>query len=486
MKSGPSCDKRPSKKLFGESIDPLLLSNLDDAEQGDEIMDGVGRLVRIKELEGKTWLLERGNVTPNPNQPRTYFDPGKMDELEKSIEEHGFQQPITVVPYIEDGSDQVQFFIVDGERRFRASGKLGYLQASATVRWFRSEREIFEASLVLNEARADHNPIERASAYRKLIDYIIGEENIGKTEAVKKVGAKLGLSVPTIQNSLRLLKLGPEIQEMVTQGTLPKYSALQIASARGKFGDQLDEARVAALLMENPNKDFEQASEGRKGGQLTQRAVSDAIQGALIKGGVSPEEARKLKASADVIRFVAVMGQLRKRVSGLLNEDRLESVIAVMRGRAGNSQPPELVAENLQKTVDALRAVYTNILKPAIVPPLKIPEGKPKFAEHIGRRGERYFNAPIRYQIALILAKASDNDGSLLTPDHILASLEKAGIKAKKNEVAAIIAKSLPRELPDDLRVETHTLRKRSSRGSMEKIRGYRLAWNLGGSTAKQ
>ena len=140
-------------------------------------------------------------IKPNPYQPRKYFDESKIDELASSIKEHGVFQPI-IIKNTKDG-----YIIVAGERRYRASKKLGLTKIPAVVRNYTDSR-MAEISLVENLQREDLSAIEEAKAYHAIID----NSNI----TPKELAAKVSKSRSHITNMLGLLNLPEDIQEMIT------------------------------------------------------------------------------------------------------------------------------------------------------------------------------------------------------------------------------------------------------------------------------
>jgi ParB family chromosome partitioning protein len=144
-------------------------------------------------------------VKPNPLQPRTKWNPESLEELAQSIQETGILQPIVVVP---DGEN---YTIIVGERRWRAAKKIGLQTIPVLVRNL-TEAQQHEAMLIENLQREDLNPIEIANAYKKMIeDFRYTQEDVAK---------KVGKDRASIANTLRLLKLPGEIQDMITDGKL--------------------------------------------------------------------------------------------------------------------------------------------------------------------------------------------------------------------------------------------------------------------------
>ncbi len=139
-------------------------------------------------------------VEPNRKQPRKNFDEDALQELADSIKQFGLLQPILV----QDRKDHYE--IIAGERRWRAAKLAGLKEVPVIIRNY-SEQEIAEISLIENIQREDLNPIEEAQAYKRLLT----EFNMKQDEVAEKVSK----SRTAITNSVRLLKLCDEVQEMV-------------------------------------------------------------------------------------------------------------------------------------------------------------------------------------------------------------------------------------------------------------------------------
>lgn len=144
-------------------------------------------------------------IDPNPQQPRTRFTPGSLDELAQSIRANGVVQPIVVRP------KGARYEIVAGERRWRASQKAEMRRIPAVVKVV-SDDKLLELALVENIQRQELNPIEEANAYRKLID------NIGLTQEL--VAERVGKSRTIVTTAMRLLKLPDEIQKDLEEGRI--------------------------------------------------------------------------------------------------------------------------------------------------------------------------------------------------------------------------------------------------------------------------
>ncbi len=174
--------------------------------------------------------LKLEHIEPNPFQPRTDFNEDQMNELVNSIKVHGVVQPITV-RRITDNAYQ----IISGERRFRASKLAGLTEIPAYIREA-NEQEMREIALIENVQRQDLNPIEIALTYNALI------EDIGLTH--KDLAERVGKSRTVITNSLRLLKLPPEIQDGIKAKLLSAGHGRALCGAEGSPEAQLEIFRI--------------------------------------------------------------------------------------------------------------------------------------------------------------------------------------------------------------------------------------------------
>ncbi len=151
------------------------------------------------------------DIVPNAQQPRSRFDDEALDELAESIRSVGMIQPIIVRP-IQNGT----FQIVAGERRWRAARLAGLTEVDAIVRSYGSQ-ESLEVALIENVQREDISAIECARAYQRLID------EFGLTQ--EDVAESVGKARATVANTLRLLRLPNDLQELLEDGTLTEGHA---------------------------------------------------------------------------------------------------------------------------------------------------------------------------------------------------------------------------------------------------------------------
>jgi ParB family transcriptional regulator, chromosome partitioning protein len=151
-------------------------------------------------------------IDADPDQPRKQFDAEKIAELAQSIQANGLAVPILLRP-VHD-----RYLIVHGERRFRAVQTLGWSSIPAEVREMDAETARW-LSLVENVQRADLSPIEEAQAYEAMIQTGITQTALGK---------RIGKSQSYIAQKLRLLKMAPEVQAALDDGTMSEGIARQL------------------------------------------------------------------------------------------------------------------------------------------------------------------------------------------------------------------------------------------------------------------
>lgn len=157
--------------------------------------------------EGETIvkMVDINEVEPNFEQPRKKFDEIELQELSKSILEHGIIQPLIV------REKEGKYEIVAGERRYRAARLANVNEIPIIIKTF-SEQQTLEVALVENIQREDLNPMELASAYSLLMDrFDLNQE---------QVADKVGKSRPSVANIMRLLKLNPYVQEKLREGEI--------------------------------------------------------------------------------------------------------------------------------------------------------------------------------------------------------------------------------------------------------------------------
>ncbi len=175
-----------ARRGLGKGIDALIPIVLE--ESGEEILQ-----------------VEPGSIKNNPYQPRQIFDEQKIAELAASMIEHGVIQPLIV------RRDGASFQLVAGERRLRAAIHAGLTKIPVVVKSL-SDRETMEISLVENLQRQDLGALEEAEAYKRL------SEEFGLTQ--EEISQRVGKSRSDVANTLRLLRLEPEVKQLINSGKM--------------------------------------------------------------------------------------------------------------------------------------------------------------------------------------------------------------------------------------------------------------------------
>ncbi len=169
-------------------------------------------------------MVSLSDIRPNPSQPRHQFDEQALTELADSIRLHGLLQPI-LIARTPEGEGDSPYRLIAGERRLRAAGLAGLAEIPCIVRPA-SSREMLELSLIENLRRADLNPVERANAYRDLMDrFSLTQEDVAK---------RMGEPRATVANYLRILDLCDLAQSLIVIGAVSFGHAKVLAGLAGK------------------------------------------------------------------------------------------------------------------------------------------------------------------------------------------------------------------------------------------------------------
>lgn len=179
--------------------------------------------------------IDLTEIIPNDNQPRRVFDEILLSELADSIKAKGVIQPI-IVTKAENG----KYMIIEGERRWRASGLAGKKTVPAVVKKADTPKERLELALITNAQREDLNPVELAKAYEKLInEHGYRQEDLGFI---------LGKSRSAVANRLRLLSLPNHVLAAIEAKSISEGHARAILGLENK-GDMV--ALVEKIIDKN-------------------------------------------------------------------------------------------------------------------------------------------------------------------------------------------------------------------------------------------
>jgi ParB family chromosome partitioning protein len=193
-----------TKKVLGRGLGALIPGR-DAAQPGNALL-----------------MIPLDQIAPNPYQPRKTFNDPALDDLARSIQEHGILQPLVVTRHGD------RYRLIAGERRYRAAKKAGLHAVPAIVKDLVHDNQALEMALIENIQREDLNPIEEALAYQQLHS----EFSLTQEEIAHRVGKERS----TVANFLRLLRLPDPVKKLLASGQL-----------------SMGHAR-ALLAVENPNK----------------------------------------------------------------------------------------------------------------------------------------------------------------------------------------------------------------------------------------
>lgn len=212
-------------------------------------------------------------IVRSPNNPRRVFDEADLEDLAKSMRDHGLIQPIVVRP--QPGSDGQTHEIVAGERRWRAAQRAGLREVPVIVRAV-DDKAALELAIVENVQRADLNPIDEALGYKQLMD------DHGYAQA--DLGEVIGKSRSHVANTLRLLKLPKKVQSMVSAGEISAGHARTlvtaddpVALARRIVAEGLSVRQVETLAQQGASKGGKASKPAKAGKDADTRAIEKTL-----------------------------------------------------------------------------------------------------------------------------------------------------------------------------------------------------------------
>lgn len=254
------------------------------------------------------------DLYPSPEQPRRNFDTAKLEELADSIKVHGIIVPLVVRPRPGGG-----YFLIAGERRWRAAQKAGVTEIPVVVQDV-AEGEALERALVENLQRADLGPLEEAAAFQRLAD------EFGLTQ--DQIGERIGKDRSTVANTMRLLKLPPTVRQLVED------TALTMGHARALLGlETADEIEAAARKVVAK--------------QMSVRATED-----LVKRARDPEAAKADRAPPKALQKSASVRDLEQRLTRALGGP--VTITEDEPGKAGRIEIRYMNLDHLERLLDRL------------------------------------------------------------------------------------------------------------------------------------
>lgn len=259
------------------------------------------------QLVGNIVEVALEDIFPNATQPRTNFDEKALKDLAQSIQALGVIQPITL------RKEGDRFEIISGERRFRASKMAGLKTVPAYIRLV-NDQELLEMALVENIQREDLDAIEIALTYQRLL------EEIGMTQ--ENLSQRVGKERSTITNSIRLLKLSPDMQNAVRSG--------EISAGHGRAILSLEDEKLQHLLF---NKIVSEKLNVRQAEMAANALKNPGKATTKQKAPLSHILRKTEKTLADLLEVkveikTSANGKKGKIVLDFKNEEELESILA--------------------------------------------------------------------------------------------------------------------------------------------------------------
>lgn len=257
-------------KALGKGLDSLIPNAMGETKVKKEAKN------EVPEAKGPETIVKITKIEPNREQPRKNFDEDALQELSDSIKQFGLLQPILV----QDRKDYYE--IIAGERRWRAAKLAGLKEVPVIIRNY-TEQEIVEIALIENIQREDLNPIEEAQAYKRLLT----EFNLKQDEVAERVSK----SRVAVTNSIRLLKLSEEVQQMVID------EMISTGHAR------------ALLAVENPEEQYTLAQ------KIFDEKLSVRDVEKLVKNLHKPAKPKKLDDKTLQVIYQDIEEKLKQRLS---------------------------------------------------------------------------------------------------------------------------------------------------------------------------
>lgn len=266
------------RKGLGKGIDSLIpdtgvAKTKSSANSKPVVKEVVKEVIKEVQVPADT-MMKISDIEPNREQPRKNFDKEALEELADSIKQFGIIQPIVV----QKKDDYYE--IIAGERRWRAA-KLAKIKEVPVIIKEYTKQEVMEIALIENIQRKDLNPIEEALAYKSLVD----EYNLKQDELAKRVSK----SRAAIANSMRLLRLADEVQNMLIN------EEISMGHAR------------ALLALDQEDLQLEAAR------SIVERGLSVRETEKLVKSILNPKQVKLPIPSSDETLYASIADKLKEK-----------------------------------------------------------------------------------------------------------------------------------------------------------------------------
>ncbi|OGY69093.1 MAG: hypothetical protein A2586_01140 [Candidatus Harrisonbacteria bacterium RIFOXYD1_FULL_40_9] len=282
--------------------------------------------------------IKHKRIRPSKDQPRKFFDQAALQELAASISEVGQEVPITIYE-VNDDPDH-DFEIIDGERRWRACGILGFEEIRAYIDEIKDPRDHFIKSVVSNFGRADHTPMEIAEAVKRI-------QEAGKT--VQQISRIFAKSLSWVYQYASLLRLHEEVQDML-HPMVPdtKKLAFSIAILLTNFPHEIQRELAREIVKNN----------------MSMNRARFLIRKFEKEANLKPEEGRRIhnrKPSKDFAILNRFLSSLKESTAFFLdmNADVFDNMFRMRpdEDRARTQKAIEAAIEELSQMLDVVKGM---------------------------------------------------------------------------------------------------------------------------------
>ncbi|MFH1978802.1 MAG: ParB/RepB/Spo0J family partition protein [Patescibacteria group bacterium] len=303
-------------------------------------------LPRIRKESGVFWV-DVDKIKPNTMQPRHVFDEARLKELSESIRQYGILQPLVVIRQEKEipTGTVVEYELIAGERRWRASQLANLTQVPVIIREEPSEQIKLELALIENLQREDLGPMERAKAFAQLVDDFKMRHH--------EVGVKVGKSREFVSNTVRLLTLPEEIQEGLKNRLISEGHTRPLLSLNSQKEEQL------ALY-----KDIIYRKMSVRDAEAASRELMRERKERRIKDKMKDDKSRRIEQQlSDVLGTrvsVEPRGHEKKKISiEFFSEEELKKFLVKM--GIGQEQGPEVGNEIIQPEQTPVEEISSQI-----------------------------------------------------------------------------------------------------------------------------
>ena len=285
---------------------------------------------------GSVFLIEVEKIRPNSQQPRTEFDLEKLKDLSESIRQYGVLQPLVVIrrEIENENGISVEYELIAGERRLRASKLAGLNQVPVVIRKESDEKTKLELAIIENLQREDLNAIDRAMAFGKLVNDFKLKHH--------EVATRVGKSREYVSNTIRLLMLPEEIQSGLIRGEVSEGHCRTLLALDGRLEEQM------AL--------YRDIIEKKISVRMTEKLTRNMVNGILMaEEGVNAELKSMEKKLADTLgtKVQIEMAGGRGTISiNFFSNEELNAFISKM--MAEKNVSPETRGTEAEKSIDGI------------------------------------------------------------------------------------------------------------------------------------